>query len=83
MNIGDNQKNMMMSLPRERKLALLSMETETKSSDPAKCLKYILSVQEADRKVTTFHLTSIESSYICIHLSVLNKKINVNFNYAI
>ena len=53
MNIGDNQKNMMMSLPRERKLALLSMETETKATDPAKCLKYILLVQEADRKVNS------------------------------
>ena len=51
MNIGSNQKSNMMALPRERKLALLKMESETKSVDPGKILKSIASVQEADKRV--------------------------------
>ncbi|KAI6650323.1 Formin-like protein [Oopsacas minuta] len=50
MNIPNSQKQLMMSYPRERKLTLLNMECGTKSTDPAKCLKYILLVQEADKK---------------------------------
>ena len=51
MNIPSSQKQLMMSFPKERKVTLLNMECETKSIDPAKILKYILLVQECDKRV--------------------------------